>query len=303
MLEKPLAPTEMLENVLPDPDPNVAQVGACVWDKVGVEGRGQLTGAPATPPLAVEAQSLGGMLGSWGGVDVREALRACDPNLGRHWRYSTYTAAAYREQQVGRAGLAASRIDADRVQAAWTEAPPEIRAAWRSTIEAWLDGRSDVQLIDLSPVYKALRLGETPRKPREGSWDPWRLKPAQAEVRRYLFALELESVIAERMTASRAPRPTTPDVWVIEHQNMAEYYPPKALELGVTGRAAVQCTVTGDGGMTDCSVVGERPEGLEFGRAGVLGAKGGYHLRLYSGGAHPAPGDRVLLRVRWQMGE
>lgn len=37
---QPLAPTEMLENVLPDPDPKVAQVGACVWDKVGVEGRG-----------------------------------------------------------------------------------------------------------------------------------------------------------------------------------------------------------------------------------------------------------------------
>ncbi len=51
-------------------------------------------------------------------------------------------------------------------------------------------------------------------------------------------------------------------------EQMARYYPTRALAEGVEGRAVIRCRVTAAGEMTACSTVSEAPAGYRFGDAG-----------------------------------
>ncbi len=48
---------------------------------------------------------------------------------------------------------------------------------------------------------------------------------------------------------------------------LAQYYPPRALELGKTGTATLDCVVSARGGLTRCTVASENPGGWNFGEA------------------------------------
>jgi protein TonB len=50
---------------------------------------------------------------------------------------------------------------------------------------------------------------------------------------------------------------------------MAQYYPPRAMDLGKEGTATIKCTVTAKGTVESCNVVSETPDGLGFGSAAV----------------------------------
>ncbi len=48
---------------------------------------------------------------------------------------------------------------------------------------------------------------------------------------------------------------------------VAQYYPPRAMDLGKEGSATIKCTVTSKGTVENCTVTSETPEGLGFGDA------------------------------------
>ena len=48
---------------------------------------------------------------------------------------------------------------------------------------------------------------------------------------------------------------------------LAQYYPARALDLGKTGAATLNCVVSAHGGLTRCSVASETPAGWGFGEA------------------------------------
>lgn len=47
------------------------------------------------------------------------------------------------------------------------------------------------------------------------------------------------------------------------------YYPEKALAREISGKATIRCWIVDDGGLTDCKVVSESPEGLGFGQSAL----------------------------------
>jgi len=50
---------------------------------------------------------------------------------------------------------------------------------------------------------------------------------------------------------------------------MAQYYPPRAMDLGKEGQAQIKCTVTAKGTVENCMIVSESPDGLGFGSAAL----------------------------------
>ena len=52
-------------------------------------------------------------------------------------------------------------------------------------------------------------------------------------------------------------------------EQMARYYPSRALEREVSGRAVLQCRVTASGQVADCRVAGETPANAGFGEAAL----------------------------------
>ena len=63
---------------------------------------------------------------------------------------------------------------------------------------------------------------------------------------------------------------TNPD-WVHKPgpDEFAQYYPPRAMDLGKEGVATISCTVTAKGTLAGCSVSGEDPSGFGFGEAAL----------------------------------
>jgi protein TonB len=52
-------------------------------------------------------------------------------------------------------------------------------------------------------------------------------------------------------------------------EQVARYYPPRALESGTEGSVMMSCTVTASGSVTACRVTSETPAGQGFGNAGI----------------------------------
>ena len=50
---------------------------------------------------------------------------------------------------------------------------------------------------------------------------------------------------------------------------MAQYYPPRAMDLGKEGKATLKCTVTAKGTVENCMIVSEEPDNLGFGSAAM----------------------------------
>ena len=55
--------------------------------------------------------------------------------------------------------------------------------------------------------------------------------------------------------------------------DVAQYYPPRAMDLGKEGKATIKCTVSAKGTVENCSVLSEEPDGLGFGGAALRMSK------------------------------
>lgn len=68
-----------------------------------------------------------------------------------------------------------------------------------------------------------------------------------------------------------APRIVTRPNWSARPsaEDMARYYPERAIRLNQSGVATLQCQVTAKGAVTGCGILSETPEGLGFGEAAI----------------------------------
>ena len=85
-------------------------------------------------------------------------------------------------------------------------------------------------------------------------------------------------------------------------EDLARFYPDRAREEGVSGRATISCTVTARGGLTGCSVVSETPSGSGFGAA-TLRAAGRFRMKPKTENGQPVEGGTVKVPLVWQLGE
>ena len=78
-------------------------------------------------------------------------------------------------------------------------------------------------------------------------------------------------------------------------------FPRAAWEAGVSGRAIVECTVTGEGTLTDCKVVEETPPGYGFGQA-TIRAAAKFRMRPRAIDGTAVAGRRVRVPLVWRRG-
>ncbi len=56
-------------------------------------------------------------------------------------------------------------------------------------------------------------------------------------------------------------------------EQLAQFYPPRALDAGTGGQATLDCLVTAQGALTRCTLSGETPKGMGFGEAALKAAR------------------------------
>ncbi|MFZ5721109.1 MAG: TonB family protein [Pseudomonadota bacterium] len=87
----------------------------------------------------------------------------------------------------------------------------------------------------------------------------------------HLIALAAAAVSTAGSIQAAAPPPLTSVEWVATPtgQDIANVYPPTAVEAGKSGAVLLECQVAAKGSLEACQVQIEDPVGLEFGLAAL----------------------------------
>jgi hypothetical protein len=83
---------------------------------------------------------------------------------------------------------------------------------------------------------------------------------------------------------------------------LANYFPPLANFLGLSGRVKMQCAVTTAGTLEACAVEEETPAGLGFGDA-TLGVAQYFRMRPMTVDGAPVAGGKVVIPMNWRAPE
>lgn len=98
------------------------------------------------------------------------------------------------------------------------------------------------------------------------------------------------------------PRPsvlTNPD-WLRRPsgEDIARYYPERALRMNVEGRASISCTVNARGTLDSCSVVSEDPDNQDFGTSALRMSKL-FKMRPMTKDGAPVDGGKITIPIRF----
>lgn len=122
---------------------------------------------------------------------------------------------------------------------------------------------------------------------------------------RHLIALAIAAFVAEPALAAPKPRPriTRPD-WAQKPtgDQMADFYPKKAQEERVSGKAWMTCAVTAQGVLRDCVIDLETPRGWGFGEA-ALGLASFFLMKPKTVDGEPVDGGEVTVPINFEYPE
>jgi protein TonB len=79
------------------------------------------------------------------------------------------------------------------------------------------------------------------------------------------------------------------------------FYPPRALDGEVEGEATVECTLAGNGKVTGCSVISEKPAGYKFGEQTVKLLVRYARAKPQTADGAIQDGDKIKIRYRWTL--
>jgi TonB family protein len=119
-----------------------------------------------------------------------------------------------------------------------------------------------------------------------------------------MLALIVAAALAQAAPEAAPPTPsvmTQPD-WLRRPtgEDMARYFPDRAMRSGQAGRATIFCRVTADGTLADCHVTEESPLDYGFGDAALkLGSL--FRMRPMTKDGKPVEGGMINIPIRFLL--
>ncbi len=83
-------------------------------------------------------------------------------------------------------------------------------------------------------------------------------------------------------------------------EEVANYYPPVASVVGVSGHVTIQCAVQTTGFLANCRILAETPAGMGFGDAALAMAKL-FQMKPMTVNGQPVAGGEVVIPIGFQM--
>jgi TonB family protein len=83
---------------------------------------------------------------------------------------------------------------------------------------------------------------------------------------------------------------------------LARYYPDRAMREGVSGKAILTCAVTAEGLLTACSAVEDKPGGYDFDKA-ALALSASFRMKSATRDGKPVAGGEIIIPIVFQVPE
>jgi TonB family protein len=113
----------------------------------------------------------------------------------------------------------------------------------------------------------------------------------------------LTMLAADAPAVAAAGAPITDPLWEqprVTAEDLQKAYPPAALAQGVSGAAALECTVSANGSLSPCKVLAETPAGQQFGEAAVKVA-GNFRMKTTTRSGASAVGRTVRIPIEFNF--
>jgi protein TonB len=83
-------------------------------------------------------------------------------------------------------------------------------------------------------------------------------------------------------------------------EDLAQYFPPRAMDLGKEGKVMIKCVVKANGTLDNCTVTSEEPEGLGFGAASIRMSKL-FKMKPKTSDGASVDGAEVSIPISWRL--
>jgi TonB family protein len=113
----------------------------------------------------------------------------------------------------------------------------------------------------------------------------------------------LTMLAADVAPAAAVGTPITDPLWEqpkVSVEDLQRDYPPAALAQGVSGAAALECTVAANGALSPCKVLAETPKDMQFGEAAAKVA-GHFRMKTVTRSGASAVGRTVRIPIEFNF--